>query len=77
MNEFMGRYGATVWSAIGIGGGLYLVGRLRGETLLRATAGAMVGAWIVNMSDKTGANRKPAVAPAKQGGTLAGTQTGA
>ena len=76
MNDFLSRYGNQMWSAAGIAGGLYLVGRMRGEALVRATVGAMAGAWLVSATHTSGVLKKPAIPPAKQGGDVAGVATG-
>lgn len=57
----MRKYGKTIWNAAGVAAGLYLLGA-RGQTLLRYTAGAMVGAWAVNMLIASGQDTKPPVA---------------
>ena len=57
----MRRYGKTLWNAAGVAGGLYLLGA-RGESLLRYTAGAMLGAWAVNSLFSSGQAAQPPVA---------------
>lgn len=57
----MQRYGKTLWNAAGVAGGLYLLGA-RGQTLLKYTAGAMVGAWAVNSLFSSGQAARPPVA---------------
>jgi len=56
----MQRYGKTIWNAAGVAAGLYLLGA-RGQTLLRYTAGAMAGAWAVNLVHASGQAAKPPV----------------
>jgi len=61
MSEVIQRYGNTIWSAVGIASGLYVLGA-RGPYLIKYTAGAMAGAWIANMGKKTGVVSQPPLA---------------
>lgn len=63
----MRRYGKTIWNAAGVAAGLYLLGA-RGQTLLRYTAGAMVGAWAVNMLHASGQATQPPVSTPETSG---------
>ena len=61
------RYGKTIWNAAGVAAGLYLLGA-RGEVLLRFTAGAMAGAWAVNLLHASGQAAKPPVSTPETAG---------
>ena len=61
------RYGKTIWNAAGVAAGLYLLGA-RGQSLLKYTAGAMAGAWAVNLLHASGQAAQPPVSAPETAG---------